>query len=98
MFMPFGEVIVHTICDYLRIQLKDLDKTKQEKVQILTNKAVRVVPAAFSDSDTHSMARKDKLLQKLRLIKNIGKYCLPSIFVVFSITFISVGMYLKYGL
>ena len=98
MFMPFGEVIVHTICDYLRIQLKDLDKIKQDTVQIQTNKVMRVVPAAFSVSDTYKMARKNQILQKLRLIKNIGKYCLPSIFVVFSITFISIGMYLKYGL
>ena len=98
MFMPFTEVILHTISDYLRIKLKDLDKIKQEKVPVKTGNMVTVAPAMFSVADTHIMARKDKILQKLDLIKNIGIYCLPCIFVIFTITFISIGMYLKYNI
>ena len=88
MFMPFGEVILHTISDYLRILLKDLEKLKQESIAVKTDNVVRVVPAAFSVADINIMARKNNILGKLKLIKNIGKFCLPSIFVIFSITFI----------
>ena len=97
-FMPFIEVILHTISDYLRIKLKDFDRIKQEKVPVKTGNIVTVAPVMFSVADTHTKAKKDKILRKIDLIKNIGKYCLPSIFVIFSISFISIGMYLKYNI
>ena len=95
MFMPFMEVILHTVCEDLRIKLKDLDQIKQSGIPVKTNNTIRVIPADYSLADIYVLSRKNDILRKLKLIKNIGKYCLPSIFVIFLITFISIGLYVK---
>ena len=96
MLMPFGEVILHTMSDQLRLKLKNLDKSQQESVSIKVNNKVNVVPAAWSLAAQSIMAQRTKIFEKLKLIQYIGKFCLPSIFVCFSVTFITIGLYLKY--
>ena len=95
MFMPFMEVILHTVCEDLRIKLKDLDQIKQSGIPVKTNNTITVVPSDYSLADVYVLSSRNNILRKLKLIKNIGKYCLPSIFMIFSITFISIGVYLK---
>ena len=98
MLMPFGEVILHTMSDQLRLKLKNIDKSCQDRVAISINDKVKVVPSEFSLAEQSIMAQKNKIFEKLKLIQYIGKFCLPSIFVCFSVSFITIGLYLKYTL
>ena len=97
MFMPFAEVILHTISDYMRLELKNLNKITQN-IKIANNKVTVMVPAELPLplANNFIVENKANILRKLELIKYIGKFCLPSIFVIFCIVFMTIGLYLKH--
>ena len=93
MAIPFSEVILQSFSDHLRFKMKHVDRINPEQVKIHINDQNRMVPLV----DNFVTKKKDNILGKLEFVKNIGKYYLPSVFVIFSISYISIGLCLKYS-
>ena len=91
MLIPFSMVILLSIDDYLHFKVENVNFTKITPV--LPSKGNLKTPVY----ESYLNNEKEIYEARLRLVKKIGRYCLPLIIILFSLTFNFVGMSMKYS-
>ena len=91
MLIPFSMVILLSIDDYLHFKIDSVNFTKITPVLPTKENLKTPIYESFLNN------KKEIYEARLRLVKKIGRYCLPLIIILFSLTFNFVGMSMKYS-